>query len=393
MNAMENDTTSLRKPMRKYSVLIVDAGHSGSDEIVEMVARTGDYRAERSTIEKVISNPLSHSPDIVVLDLMNPSTEELEVLVEIRGNYGDVPVIIVSEALDDAQMRKLLKLKIHDWQRKPLAQADFHASLNSSIRNAKQLSTRVHAVISAMGGAGGTTVAIAAADALARKLAKSKESVGLFDLDFSSGSCGMMLNLSATLNLDSVITHPERIDQEFVGLIQQKHGHGFNLYSFKRRDFVTHLNGYEVVLRLLDAVTMVHAHTILDVPYYEVDWAQDVLSAVNTVTVVCELNIPSIKHALDMLRTIRALSGAPKQVNVLINKCETGLFKRKRIPEAKLRELFGETAFRMLPRDDATLSEALDRGVVPSDVNARSRFEKEINRYVAEVMLAEKVAK
>lgn len=393
MNAMENEVSSPRKPMRKYSVLIVDSGQGGSDEIMEMVGKTGDYRAERATIESVISNPLAHSPDIVVLDLMNPSNEELEVLVEIRGNYGDVPVIIVSEALDDVQMRKLLKLKIHDWHRKPLGQADFHTSLNSSIRNAKQLSTRVHAVISAMGGAGGTTVAISVADALARKLGKQKASVGLFDLDFSSGSCGMMLNLSTTLNLDSVITHPERIDHEFVSLIQQRHAHDFNLYSFKRRDFVTHLNGYEVVLRLLDAVTMEHAHTVLDVPYYEVDWAQDVLSAVNTVTVVCELNIPSIKHALDLLKSIRALSGAPKLVNVLVNKCETGMFKRSRIPDAKLKELFGDTPFRMLPRDDATFTEALDRGVVPSDVNARSKFEREINAYVTEVMLNEKAPK
>ena len=387
MNSMENETSSLRKPMRKYSVLIVDTGQSGADEIVDMVSRTGDYRAEHARIESVIANPAAYSPDIVVLDLGSPSTSELEVLVEIRGHYGDVPVIIVSEALDDAQMRKLLKLKIHDWQRKPLAHSDFHTSLNSSIRNAKQLSTRVHAVISAMGGAGGTTVAISITDALARSLAKQKASVGLFDLDFSSGSCGMMLNLSTSLNLDSVITQPERIDHEFVSLIQQKHPHDFHLYSFKRRDFVTHLNGYELVLRLLDAVTMEHAHTVLDLPYYEVDWAQDVLSAVNTVTVVCELNIPSIKHALDMLKTIRALPGAPKQVNVLINKCETGLFKRARIPMTKLKELFGVTPFRMLPRDDHTFGEALDRGVVPSDVNSRSKFEREITRYVSDVMI------
>lgn len=393
MNAMENEPSSFRKPMRKYSVLIVDTGQSGAEEIVELVTRTGEYRAERARIESVIVNPHAHAPDIVVLDLGSPTTSELEVLAEIRGHYGDVPVIIVSEALDDAQMRRLLKLKIHDWHRKPLGQTDFHTSLNSSIRNAKQLSTRVHAVISAMAGAGGTTVAISIADALARSLAKQKASVGLFDLDFSSGSCGMMLNLSTTLNLDSIITQPERIDHEFVSLIQQKHPHDFHLYSFKRRDFVTHLNGYELVLRLLDAVTMEHAHTVLDVPYYEVDWAQDVLSAVNTATIVCEMNIPSIKHALDLLKTIRALPGAPKQTHVLVNKCETGLFKRSRIPMAKLKELFGDTPFRLLPRDDSTFAEALDRGVVPSDVNARSKFEREIARYVKDTMLTEKAAK
>lgn len=391
MNAPEREPAIGRKPMRKYAVLVVDTGQGGCGEIVEMISRTGDYRPERVTLNEVTSNPHSYAPDVVVLDLGSPSPEELEVLVEIRGNYGDVPIVIVSEALDDGQMRRLLKLKIHDWHRKPLVYNDFHSSLNSSIRNSKQMNNRVHAVISAVGGAGGTSVAISIADILARKLAKQKAQIGLFDLDFSSGSCGIFLNLSTTLNLDSVINNPSRIDAEFVNLIQKKHTNGFNVYSFKRRDFVTHLNSYEMVLRLLDAVTMEHLHTILDIPYYEVDWAQDVLSAVNTVTIVCELNIPSIKHTLDLLRTIRELPGASKAVNVLINKAETGLFGRSRIKPSKLKELFGETPFHFLPIDSALFSESLDRGLVPSEVNARSSFEKALQKYVDQVVLAERV--
>lgn len=391
MNAFEPDApTATRRPMRKFTVLIVDTGQPDCDVTEDLVAKAGDYRPERVALDRVSANPAAHQPDIVVLDLGNPSNEQLDVLVEIRGNYGDVPVIIVSQALDDAQMRRLLKLKIHDWQRKPLVFTEFQNSLQTSIRSAKHVANRVHAVMSAMGGSGGTTTAITMADILARKMAKQKASVGLFDLDFSSGSVGQMLNIPVRLNLDSVITNPSRIDAEFVSLIQQQHKNGFVVYSFKRRDFVTHLNGYEVVLRLLDAVTLEHGHTILDIPYYEVDWAQDVLSAVNTVSIVAELNIPSIKHALDLLRMVRELPGNARPVNVLLNKRDTGLFSRSRIPEAKLKELFDTTPFHYLPRDNALFSEALDRGVVPSEVKSRSGFEKALDGYVTKVILNEK---
>jgi pilus assembly protein CpaE len=394
MNALDTDTPQgiSRRPMRKYTVLIVDTGQPDCNLTEELVAKAGDYRPERVALEKVSANPSAHQPDIVVLDLGNPSTAQLDVLVEIRGNYGDVPVIIVSEALDDAQMRRLLKLKIHDWQRKPLVFTEFQSALQGSIRNAKQVANRVHAVISAVGGAGGTTVSISLADILSRRLAKQKTTVGLFDLDFSSGSVGQMLNVQAKLNLDSVITNPARIDHEFVAMIQQAHDRGFVVYSFKRRDFVTHLNGYEVVLRLLDAVTLEHGHTILDIPYYEVDWAQDVLSAVNSVTVVAEMNIPSIKHALDVLRMVRELPGNARPVNVLLNKREGGLFKRSRIPEAKLRELFDGTPYSFLPRDHELMSEALDRGIVPSEVKPRARFIKALESYADTVILNEKGA-
>lgn len=378
--------------MRKYTVLVVDTGQPDCDQIEAMLTRMGDYRPERATLDQVMKHQLAISPDVVVLDLGIPDLDQLDVLVEIRRKYGDVPVIIVSEALDDAQMRKLLKLKIHDWQRKPLAYSDFQISLNSSIRNTKQQNNRVHAVISAIGGAGGTTVAISMADIIARKLAKARASIGLFDLDFSSGSCGIMLNLPTNLNLDSVIGNPSRIDAEFVSLIQQAHPNGFDLYSFKRRDFVTHMNGYEVVLRLLDTVTMDHLHTILDIPYYEVDWAQDVLSAVNTVTIVTEMNIPAIRQALDMLKVVKELPGGQKTVTVLLNKRDTGLFKTSRISNSKLKELFGATPYHFLPRDIELFSEALDRGLVPSDVKSKTSFEKELTRFVGDVILGEKAA-
>jgi pilus assembly protein CpaE len=392
MNALETHIAHDRKPLRKYSVLVVDTGQPGFDELSEMVVRTGDYLPERATLDEVMKGQLPANPDIVVLDLGVPDLDQLDVLVEIRRKYGEVPVIIVSEALDDLQMRKLLKLKIHDWQRKPLVYADFQISLNSSIRNTKQLNNRVHAVISAIGGAGGTSVAISMADIIARRLAKTRASIGLFDLDFSSGSCGIMLNLPTNLNLDSVISNPSRIDAEFVSLIQQTHPNGFDLYSFKRRDFVTHMNGYEVVLRLLDTVTMDHLHTILDIPYYEVDWAQDVLSAVNTVTIVTEMNIPAIRQALDLLKVIRELPGGQKTVTVLLNKSDTGFFKSARISNSKLKELFGSTPYQFLPRDINLFSDAMDRGLVPSDVKRKSRFEKELTRYVSKVILAEKDA-
>jgi outer membrane protein insertion porin family len=112
-----------------------------------------------------------------------------------------------------------------------------------------------------------------------------------------------------------------------VNLLQQKHDHGMIVYSFKRREVVTSLNCYELVLRMLDVVTMQHAHTVLDIPYYETDWRQDVLSGVNTVTIVCEMNLPSIKHAMDLLDTIRDLPGGKKPVQFNMNFSRTQQFQ------------------------------------------------------------------
>jgi len=393
MNMIENDILPMRTKMRKNTVLVLDTGQPDFSTISEHIEKMSHFQREVTTFEEMMRGPASFSPDIVVVDIASVSAAELEMLSSIRGHYGDVPVLVVSESLDDAQVRKLLKLKVHDWLRKPLVFGDFLNSIQSGIRTSKQSSTRVHAVISAVGGAGATSVAVALSEIMSNRIRKDKAngSVALFDLDFSTGSCGYLLNLTSGFNLDSVISNPSRIDSEFVNLLQQKHEHGMIVYSFKRREVVTSLNCYELVLRMLDVVTVQHSHTILDIPYYETDWRQDVLSGVNTVTIVCEMNLPSIKHTMDLLETIRELPGAKKPVTILINKRKRSLFGGDRIPKAKLKQLFGDTRFEYLPEEYDLMAEAMDRGVTLSDVNASSKFLKALTKYASEVILAEKV--
>ncbi|MFD1196050.1 response regulator [Seohaeicola saemankumensis] len=393
MNMIENDILPGRNKMRKNTVLVLDTGQPDFSVIAHHVEKMSHFLREVATFEEMMRAPGGYTPDIIVLDIGSVTASELEILSSIRGHYGDVPIVIVSEALDDAQVRKLLKLKVHDWLRKPVNFGEFLNSIQSGIRTSKQSSTRVHAIISAVGGSGATTVAVSLSEIIARRLAKDKAngSVALFDLDFSTGSCGYLLNLTSGFNLDSVISNPSRIDSEFVNLLQQKHDHGMIVYSFKRREVVTSLNCYELVLRMLDVVTVQHTHTVLDIPYYETDWRQDVLSGVNTVTIVCEMNLPSIKHTMDMLESIREMGGPKKPVHVLINKRRKGLFSGDRIPKAKLKQLFGETPFDYLPDEHDLMAEAMDRGVTLSDVNSSSKFLKALTKYANDVVLAEKV--
>lgn len=374
---------------RKHSVVICDSGAGGCDEIAAVLALSDNYRFQIVGLDVLTHHSGAHEPDVVILDILGESGSELDHLTTIRARFGETPIIIVSKGADDAIVRGLLRHRVQDWQRRPLVPGDLMASLTASIRTNRASASRVHAVISASAGSGGTSVAICLADVMNRKLPRGKGSVGLFDLDFATGDCGLRLNLSTTARLESAITTPTRIDAEFVSLIQQKHSSGLNLYSFKRREFITHLNTYEMVLRLLDAVTLEHNHTILDIPAYQTDWEAEVLSAVNTITVVCEMNVVSIRHALDVLKMIDALPGEPKRVTVAVNKVERGLFGRQRISKARLKDLFGETRLFQLPSDGATLLDAIDRGLLPREVSARSPFIKALEKYAASTLLAE----
>ncbi|NDW01110.1 response regulator/pilus assembly protein [Salipiger sp. PrR002] len=330
--------------------------------------------------------------DLIIANLQTLSDAEMTVLSDIRSLAPQLPLIVVTPQLSPEETRRLFKLDIHDWLPKPLQAGDLIESIQKSMRARQTGSNSVHAVVSCVGGAGATTLALSMADRAATQLVRKRGSVALFDLDFSLGNCGYAINMVNEFNLGSVAATPRRVDPEFMKVIQKKHPNGFFLYSFKRPELNTELNGYELVLRMLDAVSAEHDHTFLDIPYYETEWKEDVFSAVNSFTLVCELNLPSIKHTLDQIERIRALRGKDVPVHVLINKHESSLFGQ-RIGTRRLRELFEETPFHFVPLAKGQISQALDRGVLPSEVSKRSRFLKALTKYMKAVQMTAEIAK
>ena len=386
---MNSNTPPILSKQRGATILVVDSGHGGTHETAEAIANMVGIKVETVSYEMLASATSGKAINAIVFDFGSIDTAELEAISEAKGFYEDVPLIVVSEALSGQRVRQLLKLKISDWLPKPLQEDDLYGALQAALRNAKHTRNQVHAVVPSVGGAGATSVAISLADLLRRELKDPAESVALIDLDFSTGSCGYYLNLQKNFPLNSVLADPSRIDEEFVKLIEQKHDAGFSVYSFNHRGAVTNINAYELVLRLLDAVTIQHSHTVLDIPYFETDWREDVLAGVNTITIVSDITLPAISQSLNILRGLREHGQDLSNTRILLNKHEGSLFSGSRIKKSKLEELFEGTPFFFLPEEKSVLPEAIDRGVLPRDVNSGSKFLKALSKYLDEILVKE----
>lgn len=360
-------------------------------DIEVLIEKAGRARYRTVGADELESALNEEDPDVVVLEIETLGERETAVLNEIRAIAPETALIVTSEALSPSDMRALLRFNLHDWLANPLEDDEFVTSLQRAVRAGKTNRNRVHAVISSVGGAGATTVAISMADIAAQGFFKRKQDVALFDLDFSLGNCAHMLNMVSSFNMGHVAANPSRIDSEFISVIRREHDMGFSLYSFKLPTLNTEMNGYEMVLRLLDAVSMEHDHTILDIPYYETEWKDDVIAAVNTVTIVTELNLASIKHAIDLIERIRDVRGKTFPIHVVINKTEGSLFG-PRIGKKRLEELFEKVPFTFLPADNSLFGEAVDRGVAPSEVSKRAKFLKDLRKYMRDLEMEEKPA-
>lgn len=369
------------KASSDYYVLALSSGPSFGKEIGDILSLDAVYQLEAIRISELANRSSLRRPDIIVIEFQEEDGIDAHVLTQVRSLFGDVPLILVSDWIGEDHVHHLLKFHVDDWLRKPLDKNTVFKAFQSAIRTLKHSNHQVHAVVSGSAGAGATTAAVAIAGILCGDEETKKGGVALIDLDFSTGSCGYLLNMMNSYDLGSVVSNPSRIDAEFINLIKETHKKGFDLYSFRRPDLVVERDSVELVLRLLDAVNMQNGHTVLDIPYYETLWKSKVLAEVNSITILSELTLPSVKQTLEVISKIRELRGNTNAVKVFFNKNERKMFSSY-LRLKQVRDLFENIDPLLLPRDDQTIVEASNRGILPSEVNSRSKFLKELERHV-----------
>jgi pilus assembly protein CpaE len=366
---------------RRLKVLVVSTDRIASNFMQSALAALSQYDSEIASHDALLKRggPDLSSFDLIVFDAGDGALLETGLGQELRRRLPDLPLIVVTEPLSDQRMRLLLKLNANDWLKKPLDRKSFVESVSSNSQMAHAGGRHVHAVVSAVGGAGATSVAISLADALAHVKRKTQASVALFDLDFSTGACGYYLNTLNDYDLYPVIASPSRVDLEFIDIIKKKHARGFSVLSFRQPGVILSPTGSELVLRMLDVVSFQNDHTVLDVPYYETAWKDELLSAVNSVYIVTELTIPSLRQAKELFTRIKQLRGNDFTINIVANKHRKRFFGLG-VGKKEAQRVFRQTATTVLDEDWNTMNDAINRGLLPVEVNARSDFARQMGK-------------
>jgi pilus assembly protein CpaE len=311
--------------------------------------------------------------NLIVLDVDNGETLSRPELFTFRNAHRNTPLVVVSEDLPDDMLRLLFRLNGNDWLKKPLERRSLIDMISTHAPTEGASESRVHAVVSAVGGAGASVIASSLAYVLAQPTKNSTPRVDLFDMDFSSGSLGYYLNLVNDYDLKPIMANPSRVDLEFIDLVRKRHPGGFSLLSFKQPSVLLSPKGAELVLRMLDVAAFESDHTVLDIPYYNTPWKEDVLESANSVCIVTEMTVPALHAAKDLFLNLVRQRGTSDQIFIVVNKYRTKLFSLG-VRRQQIDKIFKDVRAQIITDDWDTLNEAVNRGVLPFEVNARSRF-------------------
>ncbi|MER8389208.1 AAA family ATPase [Mesorhizobium sp. M1428] len=371
-------------PTKRKQVALFSSDSQFRHDVATRLDALAIYDVRISETDDFLKGPTPDTrPGIVILDFANGDLLGKPGIVEGRALWAAVPLIAVSDELTSEQTRILVRMNASDWLHKPLDAKELLNAVTFHDTGNQGTKSRIITFISASGGAGATTFALSAADFLASKSTERAASTCLVDLDFQSANCGAYLNLFNQFDLAGIIGQPERLDVELMDVIKLSRPSGLTLYAFERPQLPFEPQGADFVFRLLDLVAYRFDDIVIDLPNIETPWQNPVLSTSDAIFIVFELNVASLRQGKRLYKKIRDLRGNSVNITLVANKHRRKWFGNH-FSRSELERIFKAPHIKSVTLDNALLTDALNRAIMPSEVDGRARFNKDLKRMFKE---------
>lgn len=366
------------------ATIVLDAATAGLLDASRLGLPDIDVRVHTGTLATFAANgPLIRSTDVLVaqIDPENPRDfEEFERFV--REHKDRLPVVAAVRDLSVPITRRVLRSAAVDVLAIPFSLDDLHQAIETARHHivisrpqARSRSGRVVTFLGALGGVGTTAIGCQAG-----MVWSEKQSVCLIDLDLQFGNAALYLNLKPQLSLAELMEADDRLDEEFLRSIGEKHVSGITVIASPPDIMPLDAVTPEFVDRLLDLAVQCFDIVLVDLPGAWIGWSLSALQKSDAICLITELSVPGVHQARRQLEVLDA-NGLGERVRIVLNRVVNPLFGRADMTET-------ETVLRRkvnfpIANDYATVSSAIDEGRMVGSIKMKSRIEKDVRAMVA----------
>lgn len=329
-----------------------------------------------SVLEKTIHDVAGEIRDMhchcLVVDIDASNVTDFEQLQKIKRMIGAAtPVIVISSGFSQAAARILIQLKVADFLVKPLATSDFVRSLNNTLKTSgesAQVEPQFLSFMPASGGVGTTALALESAAILNRYGKRLGRTTCVVDLNFQHGSCAEYLDIEPRFDITEIENAPERLDRQLLDVMLSRHPSGLSLIAAPNQPSEMRTFKPALVVRLLDLVSAYFDYVVIDLPRIWFPWTETVLMGSNRVFVVCDMTVPSVRHARRLLEAIEEKAGKQVQPQVIVNRMD----RRKNVAglnSTDVEEALAGHLAGSVPNNYMLVRDAVDRGVQLAEID------------------------
>jgi pilus assembly protein CpaE len=319
--------------------------------------------------------------EIVVVQVDPRDPRSLDRLDRLRASRPSLPIIAALPGIDLGTTRMMLRKGIADVAPLPFVPSDLiSALLETTASRSRGGEERVAlapvvSVLKSIGGSGSTTLATHLAAALAEGRADDAKSC-VIDLDLQSGDVASYLDHQPRLTVADLLDAGDRLDDEMLRSVAIEHGPHLDVIAAPLDIMPIEEVALDKLMRVLTIARRRYDFVLIDLPAVLTNWAMSVLLASSLVVLVGSPHVASLRQIKRKLGLLRTMEVEPEQVAVVLNRAETGLFRK--LDSATLEGVLGHPILGVVHTDREVIEAAQARGELASAIAKRSKFGREV---------------
>jgi pilus assembly protein CpaE len=342
---------------------------------------SGRYRSEVAALPTGEAQGLQPSTpaNLHIVELSTGDRTELAALERHMAAHSATPVIVVSKGLAENGARQFLKLGVADWLPCNCSDEELlnacDQALRSKYTNGPAVQARCIAFMSAVGGAGATTLSLAAVLALASKSRDRLRRMCAVDLDVQRGTLAEYANLLPALQLDEIASIPERLDRHLLGIMLTRHASGLAVLSAPASLTGAHGVNPEVIGRLLDLAAADFEELILDLPSCWQPWCEDIVGGLDAFYIVTEMTVTGLRQARRLAEMLQERGSFDTSRSVIVNKSRRF---GGNVTRNQARAALGPLLAGFVSNGGDAVRRAQDRGAMLAALGSRARIVRDL---------------
>lgn len=332
-------------------------------------------------------------PDVVVVDIRADASSGMAAIERLRSGHPTVAIFAVAGSADSDLILQAMRAGANEffpWNPGGASQASktmeesFHGAVRrmaarhaAATAGARQPCV-THVFLGAKGGAGTTTVAVNCAVELARL---TKRPTAILDLKPCLGEVALFLGVRPRFTVLDAIENLHRLDRDFLRELMARHKSDLDILAGSEQFDRPNAQDAGAIEELLRVLSRLYDNIIIDAGNMINACAVSALYAADTIFLVTNPDVPSIRNAQRLVDRVRQLGAGSERVKILLNRVsDQNLIAPKQIETA-----LGYGIHHTFSSDYRTVSTALNSGV-PLSLSNNSELASQFGSFTRQLL-------
>jgi pilus assembly protein CpaE len=321
-------------------------------------------------VENRMSDSSGAGPDIIVVDIRADASSGMAAIERLRAGHPSIAIFAVANTAEPDLILQAMRAGANEffpWTPggTPAART-MEESLHSAVRRTATRRDAAHAgarqpcvtymFLGAKGGAGATTVSVNCAVEIARL---TKRPTVVVDMKACLGEVALFLGVRPRFTLLDAIENLHRLDKDFLKELTAKHKSGLDILAGSEQFDRPNAQDAGAIEELLRVLTKMYDFIVIDAGNSINALAVSSLYAADTVFLIANPDVPSIRNAQRLVDRVRQLGAGAERVKILLNRTSDNLL----IAPKQIETALGYGIHHSFASDYRTVSTALNSGV------------------------------